>query len=977
MKPEHWKKLESLFHEALQLEGEARAAFLAEACGGDEQLRAEAEQLIAAHERESSFLDSPIFAEAVELTRDDRDESLPGRSIGPYKVISQLGRGGMGEVYLAEDSRLRRKVAIKVLPAAFSTDEDRLRRFVQEARAASALNNPNIITIFEFGQAEGAHYIVTEYIEGETLRGHMRRGPLRPTLALDVARQVASALEVAHAAGIVHRDIKPENVILRRDGLVKVLDFGLAKLAAPVGVQTDEQTAPQLRTRTGVVMGTVNYMSPEQARGQKVDHRTDIFSLGVVLYEMLTGQRPFRGESGIDILHEIIHEEPLPVVKLNSRLPAEMTDILSKALAKELGERYRHAGDFELDLRRLKRAVESNSLASANRPSSTGKQAWWATVRAKLKWVAIGALLICASVLAGWWLGRAGAPTRALPIESATLTQLTSDPGYEGEPTFSPDGERLAYVSDRTGNFEIYIKQVSAGPHVNLTNDPTDDVQPAFSPDGKQIAFVSSRSGSSDLYYPGYDLPPVGGDIWVMPALGGAARRIAERGNFPSWSPDGSAILYGSGPQFAQKLYRVAAQGGMPQEIALKFKPVVGTPRFLLYPRYSSDERWIVFEAANTAMGSRDICVVRAEGGEVEHIATGQSPVWNSDSGAVIYSNGEPGKNYTLWQIPFSAEQGRVAGHPEPLTFGRGRDIHATISRDGRQIAYAAVDMTFNAEALAFDAEAGGGRGTPQPITSGSQMTYFQSFSADDKAVVFEARQGDSSDIWRVDRGQEPVQLTADPGFVDTHPRWSPDGRNIAFNRRPAREPLNATGIWLMAEDGGNPHLLIERAAFFTWMPDSRGIIYLSLTDSQLYLYDPAARSERRLTDEPKIVGPMTVSPDGQWVVFQSTRAGTIDLFAMAIAGGEARAVVATPRQDMHPSISPSGRWLYIESDHKNLWRVPGPAQNWRQAEPEKVTNFPESGLLLEDSHISRDGRWLLYSRARIKSDIWIMRLDE
>ncbi|HET9532661.1 MAG TPA: protein kinase, partial [Blastocatellia bacterium] len=955
-------------------EGEAREAYLVEACGGDEQLHAEAERLIAAHERESSFLDSPICPETVALT-DERDESLVGRSIGPYKVIDQIGRGGMGEVYLADDSRLGRKVAIKLLPAAFSNDKDRLRRFVQEARAASALNHPNIITIHEVGQAAAAHYIVTEYIEGETLREQIRRGRLSLVAALDVARQVASALEAAHAAGIVHRDIKPENVMLRRDGLVKVLDFGLAKLTAPRGVETDETTAQQLRTKTGAVMGTVAYMSPEQANGQEVGHQTDIFSLGVVLYEMLAEQRPFQGKSGVDILHAIIHEEPLPVVKLNPRLPAEADDILSKALAKELNERYRHAGDFDLDLRRLKRAVESNSLTSA-RPSA-GQQVMWASGRAKLIWATVGMLVIGLSILAGWWLGRPGeTPGRAVSLENVILTPLTTDPGYEAEPTLSPDGETVAYVSDRTGNFEIFLKQVSSGPEVNLTNDPADDVQPAFSPDGRQIAFVSSRSGSSDLYYPGYDLPPMGGDIWVMSALGGAARRVGERGNFPSWSPDGSAILYSSGPQFAQKIYRVSAQGGEPREIALKFKPDTGTPRFILYPSYSSDEQWIVFEADNTGIGSRVIYAVRAEGGDIEQIAVGQHPVWSADSRAVIYSNGEPGKNFDLWQVPFLTEQGRVSGRPEPLTVSHGRHTHATVSRDGRQIAFAALEISSNAEALAIDAEAGRVQGRPQPITSGSRVTYYQSFSTDGRAVAFEARQGTGSDLWRVDRGGAPVQLTADPDFADTLPRWSPDGRTIAFNRRPIKAPLEATSLWLMAEDGGNPHLLIERAGFFTWMPDSRGILYLSRVDSQLYFFDLATRSERRLTNEPKIVGPMITSPDGQWVIFQSVRSGSIDLLAMPIAGGDVRTAVATLRQDNHPFVSPSGRWLYFESDHKNLWRVPGPAQSWRQAEPVKVTNFPESGLFIEDSQISRDGRWLLYSRVRIKADIWIMRFD-
>src|SRR5215475_9153457 len=293
MTPERWKKLDALFHQAVELQGEARATLLAKACGEDLQMREEVERLLAAHEREGSFIDSPIFAETAELTDDSRDETPVGRRIGPYQVISQIARGGMGEVFLAEDIRLERKVALKVLPAAFTQNPERVRRFEREAKAASALNHPNILTIHEIGEADGAHYIVSEFVEGETLRDQMRRGPLSLTAALDVARQVAGALAAAHAAGIVHRDIKPENVMARPDGLVKVLDFGLAKLTemriADCGLRFEEaemlartsQDNPQSAicnphsTEPGLVMGIAHYMSPEQARGQKVDHRAD------------------------------------------------------------------------------------------------------------------------------------------------------------------------------------------------------------------------------------------------------------------------------------------------------------------------------------------------------------------------------------------------------------------------------------------------------------------------------------------------------------------------------------------------------------------------------------------------------------------------------------------------------------------------------------------------------------------------------
>jgi TolB-like protein/predicted Ser/Thr protein kinase len=367
MTPERWKKLEALFHEALELQGEARAAHLAKVCGSDEQLRAEVEPLLAAHERESSFLDSPILEQAAALTADDRHESPVGHCLGPYQVTSQLGRGGMGEVYLAEDPRLDRKVALKILPAAFTQHPERVRRFEREARAASALNHPNILTIYEIGQTEGLHFIATEFVEGVTLRQQMENGGRSLAETLSVAVQVASALSAAHAAGVVHRDIKPENVMLRPDGLVKVLDFGLAKLAEQRH-GGDESALAASETAPGVVLGTVNYMSPEQARGLKVDHRTDIFSLGVVLYEMVIGRRPFEGETASDVIASILRQGPVPASRLRPGLPPGLERIISQMLTKDREARYGSAAELRAEFERLQRKVEDEAVGTGGAP---------------------------------------------------------------------------------------------------------------------------------------------------------------------------------------------------------------------------------------------------------------------------------------------------------------------------------------------------------------------------------------------------------------------------------------------------------------------------------------------------------------------------------------------------------------------------------------------------------------------------------
>lgn len=655
MSDSQWENLKEIFHAALALKLNERASYLARVCHGNDLLRQAVERLINDHEKSGNFLDAPAYQAAAEMLV-DRLELKPGQIVAHYKVLSSLGEGGMGKVYLAQDTRLDRKVGLKFLPAELASNPDHLRRFTQEAKAAAALNHPNIAQIFEIGKHGRVDYIAMEYVEGETLRQLLARRKLDIKRAVELAAQVASGLSAAHNAGIIHRDIKPENLIVTESSRIKILDFGLAKLVEKRGnAGVSELTTAYLpssgraETVPGAIMGTVSYMSPEQARAEKLDQRTDIFSLGVVLYEMVTGERPFSGKSAIDTLHAIINHEPSPVTQFNSQTPPEIADILAKALAKDPSERYQHAGDFELDLRRFKRALESNTLISTQTQRLVTAERVPKT-RVSLLALITGALIILSIVAAAWILGRStAAPKRAVALERVALTPLTTDPGYEGEPTFSPDGQTIAYVSDRNGDFEIYLKQVSGGPDINITNNKADDVQPAFSPDGKQIAFVSTRASSSNLLYPGTDIPLLGGDIWVMPTLGGSARRIAESGNFPSWSPDGTTIIYTRGTSWFQpKMRRVGSQGGEPQDVPIKFKADVTPPAFWLYPSYSSDMRWIAFEADG------NIFVVSAQGGEARRIVKGRRPVWGANSQAIIYSNTEPGKNFSLWQVLFS-----------------------------------------------------------------------------------------------------------------------------------------------------------------------------------------------------------------------------------------------------------------------------------------------------------------------------------
>lgn len=889
----------------------------------------------------------------------------PGTTLGTYEILSSLGGGGMGEVYVARDTRLGRKVALKVLRG--DPDERARRRFGQEAQTASALNHPNIVTVFDVGHWEGLDFIAMEYVEGQTLRALLSKGKGDLSRVVQWTAQAAAGLTAAHEAHVVHRDIKPENLMITGTGHLKILDFGLAKVSedqqALLAAEQATVTLTPAMTQVGAIVGTAAYMSPEQAQARRLDGRTDIFSLGAVLYELLTGEQAFKGSTVIDVLHAIINTDPRPATEVNPRLPVEVMDILGKALAKNPDERYRHAGDFELDLHRFKRAFESGSLpsqrvSSGSRARSTGP--WWV--------LAAGTLGIVLAAGA-WVIDRKTEPAAPAGFDGVVISPLTTDEGFEGDPSLSPDGERLVYVSDRTGNFEIFVRQVSGGADINISQDAGDDVQPSFSPDGGQIAFVSTRAGASELLFTAPNTPPKGGDIWVMPALGGNPRRIAVGGNFPSWSPDGGEVIFSSGPWFAPKLYRVGAAGGEPREVRLDFSQGV-VPAHVLYPRFSTDGQWIVFSSGAT------VNVVRATGGTVTAIARGQAPIWGVDSRSIIYSNNDGGTNQSLWSIAFDPARGVAAAPPRPLTIGRGADLQPTSSDDGKRIAYAATDTSTRIESQLFDAESGRLRGAASQLTTSRDQIYFFDLSADGREALFEVQRGPASTIWRAGTDQTLVQLASETQYDQSNPLWSPDGTRIAFSRRPAGNLESGFSLWTMASDGANPQRLVEKLganALFTWMPDGRGIVH-SGTDRQLYLLDLASKTERRLTDEPGTMPVVAVSPDGKWVIYQAVVGATVDLHAVSTDGGATRVVVAGGAQDYHPWVSPSGRWVYYLPDHKNVYRVPGPAQSWRTAPPEKVTDFRLTPIsFIENPQLSRDGTRLAYSRGRITSDIWLI----
>ena len=886
-----------------------------------------------------------------------------GTQLGPYRIEAPIGAGGMGEVYRATDTRLRRTVAIKVLPRAQVADPERKKRFLQEARAASALNHPNIVTLHDIAHDAGEDYLVMEFVPGKSLNKLIPPKGLKIAEALHYAQQIASGLAAAHTAGIVHRDMKPGNVMVTAESQVKILDFGLAKLVerAP-SAEGETRTEETALTESGTIIGTVSYMSPEQASASPLDHRTDIFSLGAILYEMLAGARPFRGASAVETLHAIIRD-PAPTLTAQ---PPELQEILDKTLAKDPKDRYQHAGDLAIDLRRFEKVWESKSLPSLRTETvaAPGGRLAWAIAAAGLL-IAVGAV---------WWAVARGTVLEHASLAGVTISPLTSEPGYQGEPSISPDGQTIAYVSDRTGRLDLYLRQIGSSSDIALTRDQGDNIQPAFSPDGRQIAFASSRSGGPVVFHFCCDAPMSGGAIWIMPALGGtgAARRIVEQGNFPSWSPDGSTLVF---TRFrAPKLFLVSSGGGEVREVPLNFKSAV--PAQFITPVYSSDGRWIFF--ASFSAGIEFIYAVPASGGTVVELVRGRNPAWDSAAQAVVYVNLDEGKNHALWELPFSTVEGKP-GTPRPLTVGRGSDWRPAVSRDGSLIAFSGVTAAFNMELEPFDAEAGKVLGPPRALTSGRQSIYFMRFSPDGRSIVYQSSRGAGTHIWRMEIGGAPVQLTSDPRFAEQFPGISPDGTTISFVRNQTPSPLNRA-LWLMASDGANPREIGVNDSPDSpprWLPDGSGLLYVISAQGIIAVRDLAGRETTTLPVRSGTATMPSVSADGKWVVFQYTPKGSSNqgVGAIPLSGGDVRVMVASTHQEMHPFLSPSGRWLYFQRDHKNLYRVPGPAQDWKKADPVKITDFPETGgLFLEDPQISPDGKQLLFSRANISSDIWILK---
>jgi serine/threonine protein kinase/Tol biopolymer transport system component len=718
-------------------------------------------------------------------------EGLLGRTIGPYRVLGLLGGGGMGVVYKAEDTRLSRTVALKFLPPELTRDPEAKARFMQEARAASSLDHPNLCTILELGETpDGRLYLAMPCYDGETLRRKIERGPLPVAEAADLAEQVARGLAKAHRNGIIHRDVKPANLIVTGDGVVKILDFGLAKLAGSAAM-----------TRTGSSMGTPAYMSPEQARGDEVDPRTDLWSLGVVLYEMLAGRRPFRGEGEQAVIHAILNQRPRPLGELRPETPPELARIADRLLARDPGDRYASAEEVFAGLRAFRGEMLTGTMLT--RPAVPRRTAPWVWA------IAVAALLLVAGGAGIWTLARG----RQAPRTAPTFTRLTDQEGREAFPSLSPDGNFFVYAKATSpGNLDLYLQRTGGGNPINLTADsPVDDTQPAFSPDGQQIAFRSERDG---------------GGVFVMGATGESVRRVTDFGFNPAWSPDGwklVAATEGVGDpgvrQRTSQLWRVNLATGEKRQLP------TGDA---VQPSWSPHGTRIAFWGLPPGSAQRTIWTVDADGGNPVTV-TGDphlnwNPVWSPD-GRFLYFASDRSGLMNLWRVRIDEESGRVEGGPEAVTTSSQESALLSFSRDGRRIVFAVSDSRTHLERTGFDPAAGRVTGAPAPVFKSALGIRSCRVSPDGKWIAFHSTVP-REDLFVVRTDATGLRQLTDDRHNDRHPQWSPDGTRLLFySDRSGRYEA-----WAIRPEGGGLEQLTrtEGASIIypIWSPDGKRIAF-------------------------------------------------------------------------------------------------------------------------------------------------------
>ncbi len=772
----------------------------------------------------------------------------PGARLGPYKILAPLGAGGMGEVWRAQDTRLGRDVAIKVLPDHLSGDQRALARFHSEARALAALSHPGILALYDVGRAGDVVYAVTELLEGSTLREALRRGRLPWREAVEVGALVAEGLEAAHVHGIVHRDLKPENVFLCHRDRVKILDFGLAKRET-ISRDAATESVPGVETNPGALVGTVGYISPEQLHGLPVDHRADIFALGCVLYEMLSGHRAFTGRTASEVIAAILHDEPSPLNSTETQVPTPLGEVVARCLNKDPAGRFGSARDVAFSLRAfLSGSAPPARSGAPRRPARTAL-----IVLGGLAAAAVGAVAILQVREDG-----------GLPPVSPR--QVTNAAGYEGDPAISPDGEAVAFVADHEGIRQVWVADSSGGRPLRLTEGTAPARAPAWLPDGKALVYEAFAAGQSE--------------IRKVPRFGGPPQTILTNASDPAISPDGRRIAFS----------RADADGSSRIWLAPPGQPDAATP-LTTRQEGAFEQRQPVFSPDGTLVCYRDfddLWVASTKGGPARRLTHDDpadfDPAFSAD-GRHVYFASYRGATRAIWRV---AEAG---GPPERVTFGAGAEVRPSLSRDGRRMAYATLA---EGHALVLVDPASGARVRVEE----SRLVGYVSLERNGRFAVYTSSRENTVDLWRLPlAGGKPAGDTGrltELGGHAAYPAVSPDGRFVAFHffRNGQRE------ILVVPSDGGKPQVVAPHAASDfqpAWSPDGKELTFVSDRDGSERLWSVAFR-DGRPAGEPRCLSLEVAAasyprwmPDGRHLVAIGGAGTAQDVVLLAVPGGMAR----------------------------------------------------------------------------------------
>jgi serine/threonine protein kinase len=954
----------------------------------------------------------------------------PGAKLGRYRVISELGSGGMGVVYLVHDEALGRSAALKVFSAEGPHKPHELHRFIQEARTAALIRHPNIAHIYEIGEDDGNNFIAMEYVEGVMLRHYK---PTSLTEMLDCFIQIVKALVAAHTVGVVHRDLKPENIMVGTDGYIKILDFGLAK-RIPRSERHSENHASTLSTvytDPGTIIGTATYMSPEQARGIAVDARTDVWSVGVTMYEMLAGRPPFEANTVSDVISMILHKEPAPIARFSREVPAQLEWLVMKTLNKDPAERYQTTKELLADLQKLKRRFEIDkelgevlsefpatehgrgggskgelgSLVSTESavprstvPMSSVEYIVSAiTAHKRGATITVAIFLLVAAICVAFYLSTR-LPKNTSVAVSRTLSRLTSGDGLQSGAAWSPDGRFIAYSSDREGSFDIWVQPVNGGDPVRVTHSPAHDWQPDWSPDGNTIVFRSEREN---------------GGLFIIPAFGGREKRIASFGYRPRWSSDGKRVLClsaGDEVYTHPELYVI----GLDNQPPLKVSTVLGAQRHFAkqgWVAWHPDGQRISFLSDKGGFWTipvwtgkplkSELSPTVAKEWEEAGVTIGNFS-W-APSGDALYFEGESKRVRNLWKVRVDPKTLAWISAPQRLTTGLGHDTEVALSKDGKRLAFTTVAQSTRIWSLPFDGTTGRIKGTGQPITGSDVDAWFPDLSPDGQKIVFVARRHgmEKEELWEKSLKDNSLRLLGADQYIRIIPRWSPDGKKLAYSRflPSGSDSERPYVIAVLPAESGEEELVTSPVAardyVYDWSPDGQWIAgstnRLNKERWELVLFPlsaaPHAEKEMRIiASDPNndLWGPR-FSPDGRWISYlaQQLDDNTVSIInVIPASGGTATAITSKHVWSDKPRWSPDGKIIYFISNYDsmflNVWGLHfDSAQGKPVGEPFRVTKFesPVQMIPTRVGHleISLDQNRLFLPLTQLSGSIWIL----